>query len=377
MADNDESEVIASPDEETSAASEYMDLSDEEFLKAETPVFEEGKTQPEPDETVTVSTATTDAGIDTKSDTVVDPVTTDKPDAKDPADKAAVATTEETTPEIDYKAEFDKVMTPFQANGTEMKPKSTEDVIRLMQMGANYHKKMAGLKPSMKILKLLENNQLLDPEKINFLIDLNSKNPAAITKLLKESGMDPLDIDTKADTAYTPTSRNVSDTELDLDTVLESIKDTPTYNKTLTIVTKDWDTSSRTAAANAPNTLAIINQHVADGTYEKVMGAVQYERSMGNLRGVSDLEAYKAMGDQLWNQGILGTPTTQTVTIPAKVELVKPKTAPVTDAKRQAQKKAASPTVTGKSAATPNFNPLSMSDEEIAKFDERQLKAFA
>jgi hypothetical protein len=370
MATDDDAENDVTPEAEEDSTSDYMGLSDEDFLKTESPSSDEDKSKPEPDNVEIDSTGSTDT---TKSDaTVEDPVVADKTETKDDT------TVTDETVEVDYKAEFEKVMAPFQANGMEMKPKSIEDVTRLMQMGANYHKKMAGLKPSLKILKLLENNQLLDPEKINFLIDLNSKNPAAITKLLKESGMDPLDIDTKGDTAYTPTSRSVSDTELDLDSVLESIKDTPTYNKTLTIVTKDWDASSRHAAANAPNTLAIINQHVADGTYEKVMGAVQYERSLGKLQGVSDFDAYKAMGDQLWNQGVIGTSNTQTNTTAPKVTPVKPKTLPVTDAKRQAQKKAASPTVNqGKSAATPNFNPLTMSDEEIAKFDESRLKAFA
>lgn len=390
-------------DDSGSSGSNLMDLSDEDFLKAE-PSFANldtredtaEKTEDPPSDDAKnfddsdLDTSGSDNSDDTDGSLSDNSSSLEEEGEEDNSSSGSEDKNQEDAQkdepenkdngsEIDYKAEYEKVMAPFQANGMEMKPKNVDDIVRLMQMGANYHKKMLGLKPSMKILKLLENNDLLDMDKLNYLIDLNSKDPAAITKLLKESGMDPLDIDTKSDTNYTPTSRKVSDTEIDLDSVLESIKDTPTYNKTLTIVTKEWDTNSRTAVANAPHTLATLNQHVADGTYEKVMGAVQYERSLGKLQGISDLDAYKSMGDQLWNQGTIGPNANQTGTTPqAKPTPVKPKTSTVTNAQRKAQKKAASPTGNrGKSVAAPNFNPLTMSDEEIEKFDENQLKTFA
>ena len=59
--------------------------------------------------------------------------------------------------ELDYKAEYEKLLKPFKANGRDIQVGSVDDAIALMQMGANYNKKMAALKPNMKLLKMLEN----------------------------------------------------------------------------------------------------------------------------------------------------------------------------------------------------------------------------
>ena len=85
------------------------------------------------------------------------------------------------------KSFFDKVTAPFKANGRQMQIEDADDVIRLMQMGANYNKKMAGLKPALKMVKMLERNKLLDEDRLNFLIDLDKKDPTAIAKFLKDS----------------------------------------------------------------------------------------------------------------------------------------------------------------------------------------------
>ena len=362
-----------------SGSDNSLSMSDEDFLKTEPPALETEA------ETVVDASIDLDKTVnqDETENEVVDPSKTDATELVEKAAEEASVETEDTgttdaavAAEVDYKAEYERLMAPFNANGIEMKPKSIEDVVRLMQMGANYHKKMAGLKPSMKVLKLLEKNDLLDQDKLNFLIDLNSKNPAAITKLLKESGMDPLDINVQEETGYQPTPRNVSDTEIDLDSVLDAIKDTPTYSKTLNVITKVWDDASRSVVAGMPNIISVINGHIADGTYDKVMGAVVYERSLGNLQGVSDLEAYKQTGDKLQALGQLGSPqATHNSGVPARVTPVKPKVNSKDENVRQAQKKAASPTQNvGKAAAT-TFNPLEMSDEDIEKFDESKLFA--
>src|SRR5215207_849386 len=92
---------------------------------------------------------------------------TDKPTAAEPATW---------TPD-DFMAE---VLKPFKANGREMSVTSPEEVRTLMQQGANYNKKMQGLKPHLALVKQLEQNNLLSDEKIGFLIDLSKKNPEAM-----------------------------------------------------------------------------------------------------------------------------------------------------------------------------------------------------
>ena len=110
------------------------------------------------------------------------------------------------TPQIDYKAEYERLTQPFKANGKEIKVNSVEDAVELMQMGANYSKKMAALKPHLKLIKMLDKHGLMDESKLSYLIDLNGKNPEAIAKLVKDSGLDPMEMDENKADDYKPTS---------------------------------------------------------------------------------------------------------------------------------------------------------------------------
>ena len=361
--DNVKSEEEEGPD--------YLDLSDEDFAKESAPdVISIGSEDvdklsiDEPKEEI--------EDIPSDKQEAASEVVKDEPIAEEGEEPKEVVSLDAVSlndiPAIDYEAEYKKFMAPFKANGSEITPKSPEDAIRFMQMGANYHKKMAGMKPALKALKTLENNDLLDESKLDFLIDLHQGKPEAITKLMKESKIDPLDVDVSAETAYTPTNHSASDVEVELDSVLESIQESPSYTKTLTTITKEWDESSRNEAAIHPQILTVINEHMDSGVYDKVMTAVNYDRSVGKLSNVSDLEAYKAIGNRLEQEG-------------AVRQVAAPKSAPVTqpdlvkEQQRQAQKKAASPTkTTSKVSKLPsNFNPLNLSDEEFNKFDPKTI----
>ena len=271
-----------------------------------------------------------------------------------------------------YAAEYRKLLAPFKANGMQMQVRSADEALTLMKMGANYHKKMAGLKPSLRVVKLLDKHNLLDPDKISYLIDLHSKDPQAITQLVKDSGIDPLDMDVTTETDYKPVNRAVTDTEVELDNVLESIKDTPTYSKTINVITENWDNTSRELIAKAPHIIELINDHMADGTYEAIATVVNRERTLGRLTGVSDLEAYKQVGDILHaNHQLPG----QTPPAATNKRTGKKHTA-AEEKQRKAQKKKVSSTKKSKSTSVvrANFNPLALSDEEFAKLADSQFK---
>jgi len=264
------------------------------------------------------------------------------------------------TAEIDYKAEYEKLLAPFKANGRDIKVDSVDDAMTLMRMGANYNKKMAALKPNMRVLKALENNGLLDETKVNYLVDLAQKKPEAIAKLIKESQIDPLDIDTEQADSYVPTSHGPSDQELAIDDVLDSIKDNESFGRTMKVVTDELDAESRALLVQQPDVISALDQHIQNGIYDQIMGEVEKERMFGRLKGVSDLEAYKTVGDRLHAQGAFGTEPTvnQEPTIPEPVSK-KP------DPKVVAKKKAAGSVRSRPAKKQPEFDPLSMSDEEF------------
>jgi hypothetical protein len=264
---------------------------------------------------------------------------------------------------VDFEAAYKRITAPFKANGKEMQVTNVDDALQLMQMGANYNKKMAALKPSLKIMKLLENNNLLDESKLGYLIDLDKKNPEAITKLLKDSGMNPMDVDIEKDSNYKASDYSVDDRELELDTVLGDIKDSDTYNQTLEIVSKKWDGSSKQTVANNPQLLKVINDHLASGVYEVISKDVEKERMLGRLDGLSDIEAYQKVGDSIQERGgfdHLFKPEQSQEPAPKEAPK-KRKPNPELDKKRRA----ASPTKPSAPAskAPADFNPLAMSDD--------------
>jgi len=346
----------------------FLDVSDEEFSKMSAPelVVSGSSDEEEAPEAVTPDEPEDE---DTDDSDAVEESSTEDEDKGAPEEQAAQEEDKTASVEkpikIDYEAEYNKLMSAFKANGTEIAPKSPEDARRLMQMGANYNKKMAGMKPALKALKTLENNGLLDEEKLNFLIDLNKGNPDAIAQLLKDSAIDPLDVDVSTEKTYRPANHSVSDIELELDSVLTDIKSSPNYVKTLNIVSKEWDESSRNQIATTPHIISIINGQMDSGVFDQVMAAVQYDRSVGNLQGVSDFDAYKLTGNRLEQEGAFNKKPTPAI-----------KADPVKELKRQAQRKAAGPTKvtsTKVRSVSPDFNPLDLSDEEFEKFDPKSI----
>lgn len=269
---------------------------------------------------------------------------------------------------IDYKREYERLLAPFKANGRDIQVKSVDDAVSLMQMGANYNKKMAALKPNLKLMKMLENSGLLSEEKLSFLIDLEKKNTAAISKLVKDSGIDPLDLDTEKAGGYKPNSYAVDERELALDAVLDEIQDTPSYNRTLDVVSNKWDAASKRIVAEQPQLLKVINDHVERGIYDLISKEVESERLFGRLSGISDLEAYRQVGDALQARGGFAHLGRQEQKTPTEPVVVTPKPKKVDDSKVREQRRAASTTKPAAPTVTPaEFNPLAMSDEEFSK----------
>jgi len=363
----------------------YLEMSDEELLAAPEPVVASDSVADTNDE----ATPTTDSNQETKqedtSEDSLDSKDTDKPGTPATADAPLNTDKPEGKPQesdekkvessIDYEAEYKRLLAPFKANGRDVTVGSVDDAITLMQMGANYNKKMAGLKPNLKVLKLLENNGLLNEEKLSYLIDLDRKNPQAIGKLLKDSGLDPLELDPEKASEYQPQIHTVDDREIELDTVLDEIQHTPTYTRTLGIVSKEWDGASKQMIAQHPQLLAVINDHVQRGIYDVISATVEREKMLGRLNGLSDIEAYRQVGDAIQAQGgfdNLGRPQSQTPT--ASSEQGKP-TAPANSAKLNDQRRAASPSKAGSpTTSSQEFNPLAMSDAEFAKYAEQHFR---
>jgi hypothetical protein len=365
-----------------------LNMSDEELMNLDTSFLDADKTEDEtsvedssdeePGDSQGDEIEEEDGELDNKeqdTDDSTDSGETVEEDSEEDTDETEADETEETETDqeseneedstVDYKAFYEQLTAPFKANGKEMKVDNVDDALQLMQMGAGFNKKMAALKPNLKMLKLLEKNNLLDEQKLSYLIDLDKKNPDAITKLIKESGIDPLDIDTQSESEYKPETYTVDDRELALDEAIAGIKGTEHFDQTIDLITNKWDGPSKRIVAENPQLLSVINGHMASGVYDVISNAVEDERTFGRLNGLGDLEAYRQVGDALQAKGAFDH-LFQEQNQEKPKQVIKPKAK--SDPKLKSKKRAASSTKsTSSQQKEVDLNPLSMSDEDFEK----------
>jgi hypothetical protein len=245
-----------------------------------------------------------------------------------------------------------------------------------MQMGANYTRKLQELQPTRKIVTMLSNNGLLDEGKLSFLIDLDKKDPEAIKKLIKDAGMDVLDIDTSVDPAYKPGGHAVTDTEVNFRTATEELVSLEGGRETISEIHDKWDEPSKEALWEDPSVLAVIHEQRGNGVYAAITAEVDRQKILGNIPpNTPFLEAYTTIGDAMVaqankqaGQGGDDKPgATEELTdtgpqpIATRAAAVKPALA------NDDKAKAASPTRSTPKKAGVVKNPLAESDDDFLK----------
>jgi hypothetical protein len=222
------------------------------------------------------------------------------------------------------------------------------------------------LKPHLRMVKMLEKHGLLDENKLSYLIDLSAQNPQAIAKLVKDSGVDPLEMDMTTADSYKPKTRTVDDKEIELDAVLEEVKESSNYKRMIDVVASQWDASSQQTIADTPQILKIISSHMDSGVFDLIQQEMEKERMFGRLDGLSDIEAYRKVGDALHARGSFDFLAKKQQSPQRTVSVAKP--AQVQDDKLKDKKRAAAPVKSATvSQVKSDFNPLALSDEEFAK----------
>jgi hypothetical protein len=110
----------------------------------------------------------------------------------------------------------------------------------------------------------------------------------------------------------------------------------------------------------------VINDHVQSGIYDTIVKEVERERMFGRLDGLSDIEAYRQIGDAIQNRGGFA-PVNKGQQTPAPVVVVTPKPKVEDDKLKEKRRAAGSTKPAGASQAVQDYNPLSMSDDAFGK----------
>ena len=224
-----------------------------------------------------------------------------KPDAAATDDKNAATPIDRDKPDVTALSTFyNSIMTPFKANGKMIELKSPAEAISLMQMGANYTRKLQDIQPHRKMLMMLENNGLLDEGKLSFLIDLDKKDPEAIKKLVKDSGIDPLDIDLDKVT-YRPGDHSVTNDEATFRSTMDDlIKSDPKGQATVSVIYETWDDASKEVLWKQPELMTAIHEQRENGIYDAITAEVDRLTTLGQIPpNTSFLQSYKAVGDYM------------------------------------------------------------------------------
>ena len=308
--------------------------------------------------------------LDGKVEAEKDSAPATKDPAKDkPAEPAATDKDKPAVVETDYKSFHDQVMAPFKANGKMIQLKSPEEAIALMQMGANYTRKMQEIQPHRKVLLMLENNGLLDEGKLSYLIDLDKKNPDAIKKLVKDAGLDPMDIDTSEESAYRVGNHRVSDEEAAFRGVLDELSNTDNGKQTLQVINSTWDQASKELLWKNPGVMNLINQQRELGIYDRILTEVERRKALGQVPiNQPLLQIYQQVGQEMvagnaFADIVQPAQQPRETVAPVASRVVPPK--PVV--KNGDRATAAAPSKAAAKPAKVIVNPLSMSDEDFLK----------
>ena len=345
--DNDTQPEESLEDDDKLTKEQLDAMSDEEFTR----FMEEGKL-PEPTKSEQKPLVKVISKPEPKAKTDKEPTKPEDEDVKETSSK-----------DIDYEAVYKDIFKPFKANGKDITPRTVEDVIQLMQMGANYTKKMQLMAPLKKAAESLSRADIKEDD-LNFLIDVHKGDKEAIKKLLTKHNVDPMELDLDS-TNYVPKNNIVSDEDVEYSNILDDIRDS--LPKIQEIMTSTWDTKSKEALLKDPNLMRALHEEIAMGRFDNVQAQLEIEKTFGRYKGKSDVEAYidlvtKLAAKEQSNHQPDGTnKPTPKADVPTKPIPDKTKAAPIrTKATNQGS------TLTAKDI-------FSMSEEQFAKLSIRDL----
>jgi hypothetical protein len=280
-------------------------------------------------------------------------------------------------PYIDYKSEYEKITAPFKASGRTIQVRDSNEVISLMQKGVDYTKKQQALKPRLKELQILENQNMLG-DNLGYAIDLFNGNTKALAKLIKERNIDISELspnmygeeeDNSPD--YTPTNYSISDAEMRLKDVELTLKDSPNFQRLFTTLT-ELDDDSKAKFRNNPDLLLRLNEHMDSGLYDQIQNELEHRRIVGDasVDGKNFYDAYTAVGNEIlaYNANLAQQQYQQQY----EQNYAQQYQQQQLQQKRNSAKSTNSRSV-GRTSNPMMYDPLTCSDEEFAQINLKQL----
>ena len=276
---------------------------------------------------------------------------------------------------IDYEAEYNKIMQPFQASGHEVHLRNTDEVISLMQKGVDYTKKQQALKPRLREMRALENAGMLG-DNLNFAIDLYNGDPKALKHLIETKNIDLSTIDTgpsvdengnPVQSQYAPTNHIPSEEAYNVKTVLDEVLNS-TEGEQIRGIISSFDPDTALKFYQNPSYLKSLQLQIQHGFYKDVADEIEHRKLVGDksIEGKNWYDTYMTVANDIWKEN-------QKSNYIAQQQELQNLQQQQAQAYYQQQRKSAARPTRGSSPVQQQFDPLSMSDEEFSKLDVNQL----
>ena len=183
--------------------------------------------------------------------------------------------------------------------------KDPADLIRAQQMLHGYSDKMKVFKEYKPFLKALEERKLTtDADKFNLAMSIIDGDPEAIKKVLKEKGIDPLELDLE-DIKYTEKNTLPSQAQMLIEDTYEQAENLGVGDKFTRVINKDWDVKSLQELVTNNAVRADLLQHLSDGTYDIVSNEIKKMELLdatGVLNGMTSIEKYRLAVERVYKQ---------------------------------------------------------------------------
>lgn len=182
----------------------------------------------------------------------------------------------------------------FKADGKDYEFTSQEIVEqfpKIFGQAMNYTKKMQAIKPWRKTIDAIESAELKHSD-VSLMIDVLKGDKDAITEVLKRTGVDTLELDTEADSAYVAKDYGRDEATLAIEDVVQDIARDPEYTTTHNILSKEWDDRSWGVMRDNPEMIRLLHVDVKSGMYSTLQPIAEKLKVFDGGKK-SDLDYYK------------------------------------------------------------------------------------
>jgi hypothetical protein len=192
---------------------------------------------------------------------------------------------------------------PLKVDGKELPINSLDELYTMASAGTKFTQKMQAISKYKKAYMIMDKQGLTD-EDISLLAEAKTGNKDAIATLIKQAGIDPLELDDGPSENYTPGAFIPSDAVVQIEEIQKELSAEPeVYQNTVRVVNDILDERSQEMLVQNPNLIRGIHEDIKSGAFQYVMAEAEKLKLMDGA-SKPDFEYYLIAATQGSNQEV-------------------------------------------------------------------------